>query len=105
LTTDTKRKIVSVSTKEIMMSAYEEDDGFQPIAPIQPVNRIYALRALRVRQVRPYLGNRRPHLTPMGSDKPEESDLPEEPAVILDISPQAREQAHHLMEEASDDPL
>ena len=76
------------------MPAYEDDDRFEPIAPVQPVRRVRAVRAIRQMRPRPYSGERLPRPQQLSSQ------TQEEPAVILDISPQAREQAHHLDEAA-----
>ena len=80
------------------MPTYEDDDRFQPIAPIQPVRRIRAVRAIRQMRPRPYLGNRNMRPTQATSALPDAATS-DGPAAILDISPQAREQAHHLTEE------
>ena len=92
--TDIQEETIPVCPKEYTMPAYEDDDRFEPIAPIQPVNRIRAVRAIRQMRPRPYFGERKARLVPTISP------VHEDPAAILDISPQAREEAHHHAEEA-----
>lgn len=81
------------------MPAYEDDDRFEPIAPVQPVRCTHNARPIRRMRPRPYQGECASRATQALAS------APEEPAAILDISPQAREQAHHLHEEASGDAI